>query len=64
MNKEECWVIQRNDGMYANKKHRWVKDIIGAYLYRLEQLAKIDITMQHSLDKCHAVKVEIKIVGE
>lgn len=70
---EECWVIQRDDGMFwncrdsGNYETYFVKDIAHAFLFTKECIKNQPIEKLiefRRLQNCKPVKVEIRVVGE
>lgn len=65
---EECWVIQRDDGMYA--EYLPISDIfvfnvyIRYALFHSNEDEAIDSIKTYHLQNCRPVKVEIRVVGE
>lgn len=74
MNKvEQCWVIQRDDGMFWNCSNNgnfetyFVKDIAHAFLFTKEYIKNQpieELIKFKRLQNCRPVKVEIRVVGE
>lgn len=64
---EECWVIQRDDGMYVNLEDNddltWYKKAWQATMTWSKHQAEKDIVLW-KLQNCRPVKVKISIVGE
>lgn len=64
---EECWVIQRDDGMYVNFEDNddltWYEKVWQASMTWSKSRAEHDIDLWQ-LENCHPVKVEIRVVGE
>lgn len=69
MNKiEECWVIQRDDGMYVNFECNnellvWFEKIWQSSMICSKNMAQHEIDLWQ-LKNCKPVKVEIRVVGE
>ena len=60
---EECWVIQRNDGMYCVNTFAWSRKI--CYASQLETLQECELAIKEmNLQNCKPVKIEIRVVGE
>lgn len=60
---EECWVIQRDDGMYCFNTLAWVTKIYNACM--IETLEDCEFVIKKmNLQNCRPVKVEIRVVGE
>lgn len=64
---EECWVIQRDDGMYVNFMDNdnltWYEHTWQATMTRSEHQAEKDIILW-KLQNCRPVRIKIEIVGE
>lgn len=64
---EECWVIQRDDGMYVNFEDNedltWYENAWQASMTWSKGRAQHDIDLW-GLKNCKPIKIEIKIVGE
>ena len=64
---EECWVIQRDDGMYINQDDGeqcyFNNSLIYARRYENKRIVEFKI-LQRELQNCRPVKVKIEIVGE
>lgn len=63
MNKiEECWVIQRDDGMYCVNTFAWCEKLCNACIF--ETLEDCNYAIYQMKYDCKPVKVEIRVVGE
>ena len=61
---EECWVIQRDDGMYCETVNGiFTRSLCCALLCNDKHLADYFI-LDFKLKNCNPVKVEIRVVGE
>lgn len=59
---EECWVIQRDDGMFCVNTFAWTKKICRACIF--ETLEDCNYAIYKMKYDCRPVKVEIRVIGE
>ena len=59
---EECWVIQRDDGMYCVNTFAWTRKICRATIF--ETLKDCNYAIYQMKYECKPLKVEIKVIGE
>ena len=59
---EECWVIQRDDGMYCVNTFAWSEKLCNACIF--ETYEDCNYAIYQMKYNCQPVKVKIKIVGE
>lgn len=64
---EECWVIQRDDGMYVSQDDGeqcyFNNSLIYARRYENKRIVEFKI-LQRELQNCKPVKIEVRVVGE
>lgn len=59
---EDCWVIQRDDGVYWGD-YGWTTRLSSA-VKECTKERSISIIDDYNLQNCRPVKVEIRVVGE